>query len=405
MNKNIDIYLGLNSQGKTFKLEELNKQYKDECIYISNETKANEAIKNSTDSSPLIKWLERLLNINEIQEIIDRQINTIDMSDINEKSNININLKSSMKNYKGLISAEITTDSNQWKKAGSGETFFGELLLIEKMLSSVNNNPIKCLIIDEPETFLHPSLNYSVCSVLKRISKYVKIIVATHSPEFVKNIVDDLSYIIFVQNGIYTRLKSNEIYIDELKKIPLYNNSETLFDSTKKALEMINEYFKIFLMPKIIECLFSKCIIIGEGVAEQILFQCFKDKMKDSNYLSDISFQTLYGKDFIPFFSEILKELNIKSLIIFDEDNDKEKNKEKHIAYNNAIKSNNNTISFSNNLEDEINLEISNNIKKNSIYKSVISPILIENAYIDNNNRLLRIIIKIDVVIKEMLSI
>lgn len=163
------VLVGMNSQGKTNSLESLKKIYKNEAIFVANETKANESLKNSTDSSPLITWLERLLNLNKLKELIDEQISEVDFSEVNRENSVNVGLQNSTINYKGLISAEITTKSNKWGIPGSGETFYGQLMIIEKILEKGGNNPIKLLIIDEPETFLHPSLYINMCALLKKL--------------------------------------------------------------------------------------------------------------------------------------------------------------------------------------------------------------------------------------------
>ena len=387
---NIYTLVGMNSQGKTYTLNDFYKRHKEETIYIANEVKADESLKNSVDSSPLILWLERLLSISDIQKLIEEQLNDIDLTDINSKSNVSVELKSSAKNYKGLITTEIKTESNTWKKAGSGETFLAELLLVEKMLTTGTNNPIKYLIIDEPETFLHPSLYISVCSTLKRISTYSKILISTHSPKIVNYITEDINEIILVERGELKQLKSSQEYINLMDKNIVYN-SEPLLTTTRKAKDKMNEYFNIFIKPKLINCLFSKIVIIGEGMAEQVLFNCFKSKKENKDYIGIIEFETLYGKDFIPLFSDIIKDIGLIPIIIFDKDVNVKNNPDAHKKINKYIEENNEyIISFENNIEEY--LELDDSEKNSPGYKAINVPIQIEIAFLNDDLKINKLI-------------
>lgn len=176
--------VGTNSQGKsylianTFKKELLKKS-----ILIGNEVKADENLKNSADNSTLITWLNTLMDNSKIKDEIDNEINKIDLSEINKDSFLNISLQNNLTSYKGIISAEIKTSSNEWGKPGSGEKFLGQLILISKILEDNKDDTYEYLVIDEPEQHLHPSLYIKIASILNKISNQgIKVIIATHSP-------------------------------------------------------------------------------------------------------------------------------------------------------------------------------------------------------------------------------
>ncbi len=393
--------VGPNSQGKSTALQKFKNS---NSILIDNEVKANEYIKNSVSSSPLIQWLEKLLDINFIQEKINEQLKSIDLEDINNLTNVTLNLDSATKDYKGLVNANITTSSNQWKSPGSGETFVAELLLIKKMLKPDIRNPIRYLIIDEPETFLHPSLFIKVCDVLKEISQYTKIIIATHSPEFLNYFIDDLGSVIYVQDGKYNQLYSSNECLEYFKKIPFYNdilsiteneleNNKQCFKSISKIFNELDGYFNIFIKPKIIQSLFAKIVIIGEGRAEKIIFDCFKEEKKHQNYIGDVEFIDLYGKEFMLYFSELLKKINIKTIIIFDED--KDKSHELNLSLNKELLSLH-CISFEYDIERYLLID---DIYKGRDFKSTFSPISIYNMYKNRNKKLLGLLNEIDRII------
>lgn len=394
---NVCALVGPNSQGKSTALQKFKNS---DCILIDNEVKANEYIKNSVSSSPLIQWLEKLLDINFIQDKIKEQLKSIDLADINNLTNVTVNLDSATKDYKGLVNVDIITSSNQWKKPGSGETFVAELLLIKKMLKPDIQNPIKYLVIDEPETFLHPSLFIKVCDVLKEISQYTKIIIATHSPEFLNYFVDDLGSIIYVQDGSYKQLYNNDECLDYFNRIPFYNkilsmtneeleNNKECFKSITKILNKLDGYFNIFIKPKIIQSLFAKVVVLGEGRSEKILFECFKEEKRHQNYMGNVDFIDLYGKEFMLYFSKILNIFGIKTIIIFDED--KNRSDELNLSLNKELLSLS-CISFEYDLEKYLLIEK----EKSRDFKPIFSPISIYNMYKDRDEKVIKLIDRIE---------
>ncbi len=394
---NICALVGPNSQGKSTALQKFKNN---DSILIDNEVKANEYIKNSVSSSPLIQWLEKLLDINFIQEKIKEQLDSINLKEINSLTNVSVELDSAAKDYKGLVNVNISTSSNQWHSPGSGETFVAELLLIKEMLNPEIQNPIKYLVIDEPETFLHPSLFIKVCDILKEISQYTKIIIATHSPEFLNYLVDDLGSIIYVQDGRYTQIYNNAECLNYFSKIPLYNKILSLtdeeldhnskcFKSIIKIFNKLDSYFDIFVKPKIIQSLFAKIVVLGEGRAEKILFDCFKEEKMHQDYISDVELIDLYGKEFMLYFSQILDLLNIKTIIIFDKDTNH--TDELNISLNKELLKLP-CIAFDYDLETALLIEK----EGERDFKPIISPISIYRMYKDRNEEVINLINQID---------
>lgn len=387
-NKNKIALVGMNSQGKTYSLSKFAKSHKDETIYVANETKADESLKNSTDSSPLVIWLERLLDLEQLKNLIDNQIKNVDFTETNQNNNVNVSLKNSTINYKGLIATDIVTNSNDWKLPGSGEVFYGELLIIEKMLSNNLDNPIKYLIIDEPETFLHPSLYINMCSLLKKISNNVRVIISTHSPLILKYFIDELNEIIVVSKGNFNQLKLSRDYIIMKDNIDLYSKSNC-YKTTKKALEHFENYFEVFIKPVIFECLFSRVVVIGEGLGEQIIFECFKNKYLNFSKISSASFITFYGKDFIPLLINIIKDIGLEVVVIYDKDSNKSKDNEINNFINEFIEKNvEHRIGFNIDLEERLGIQREND----GTFKSIVVPSEIRNMYLNNDDKILSLL-------------
>ena len=396
----ICVLVGTNSQGKSTILSNFKKNNNDNAILISNEVKASEYIKNSASNSPLIQWLEKLIDIGEIQTKINEQLNSIKLDDINDISNVNISLKSSAEDYKGLVSVNINTVSNKWEKPGSGETFLAELLLVRKMLNPKIKNPIQYLIIDEPETFLHPSLFVKVASLLKDISMYTKVLIATHSPSFLECFVTDLGSIVYVKNGETKLIPNNEECLEIFKKMPFYNKilnysddelktTKSCFKDIRGIINNFGSYFDVFLKPKIIHSLFAKTVVIGEGRAEKILFDCLK-KEKGNTYLSDIEFIELYGKELMPYFANLMAIIGIETIIIFDED--KNHTDEFNLGLNAELHLYEN-ISFDYDIENYLGILRNKNDRN---FKSIVSPISIYQLYFNRDKKVIDLINKID---------
>lgn len=397
---NICALVGPNSQGKTTILQKFKS---DNSILISNEVKANEYIKNSVSNSPLIQWLEKMLDINIIQEKINEQLQQINLDSINNITNVKLSLSSSPKDYKGLVNVDIQTSSNDWNSPGSGETFIAELLLIKEMLNPTIKNPVELLIIDEPETFLHPSLFIKVCSILSDISKYTKILVATHSPLFLNYLVSDLGSIVYVEKGVQKQLPSTGECIKLIEEISFYKKIYSISDidldgvkscykHIRKYLEIIDKYFDVFLKPKIIQGLFAKIIIIGEGRSEKVLFDCFKKEYCGEKYIGDVEFVDLYGKEFMLLYEKIMSNIGIKPIIIFDRDENKSD------EYNRSISDElDKLLSLSFDIDIEDYLEFGDKEKRKSRdFKTTDSPIIIYSLYSERNTKLLSLLAKID---------
>ena len=396
------ILVGMNSQGKTYALEEYYKSHKKNTIFIENETKADEQLKSSTNSSPMVEWLERLLDIKKLQNLIKEQIDTVNLNGSINYANLDIGLQTTVINYKGLVAAEIRTKSNRWGNPGSGETFLGQLLLVEQMISQGNKNPIKCLMIDEPETFLHQTIYSTVISIIKRLSTKMRVIVSTHSPEFLDLYIDNLDEIILVNNGKLTPLPNDEFFINRIKDNKIYDISQQNMDkNTKTIIGILPSYFEQFVKPIITKALFSKIILIGEGVAESTLFSCIQLSNENEEFLGYSSFVTVLGKYLMPAYIDIFKWLDLHTIVLFDSDTkrtDPWKN-----GVNEFIKKEaDDFYCFEEDIETYLNLDKQKNGDRN--YKGLTVPIMIQSAYINNDTLLMSLISTLSEKIKKIMS-
>lgn len=195
--KNRIALVGANSQGKTYQLEQLSKTNKGKVIYVESETKSDENMKNSAESTTLIEWITELIGLDDLNKVIDNTITKLNIKNGNDM--INVELRNCAKSYKGLIEFAMTTNSNDKKLSGSGEKVLGQLIMISNILNE-DNNKYEYLIVDEPEAHLHPSLYYLIAKTLNTISHNgIRVVIATHSSEILQYFVEDSSEIVVMK--------------------------------------------------------------------------------------------------------------------------------------------------------------------------------------------------------------
>lgn len=396
--KNLDrlALVGTNSQGKSYMISKDFKSISKEAILVTNEVKADENLKNSTDSSTLIVWLNSLLDNKKAKDAIQEQIDGVDLSSINKNSFLNITLNDNLESYKGIISADIKTDSNKWGKPGSGERFLGQLLLISKILEDNPNKNYKYLVIDEPEQHLHPSLYIKVGKILNKISHQgIKVIIATHSPIITQNFIENTEEISKVVNGELKPLPSTEDLMSYKLKYDCYTKEELKMSSYKKIEDKYETYFSNFVLPIIIKSLFCDYMLLGEGTIESKIFDLYIMKYVSSMEKNNIEYSITEGKIFFPLILSILKELGIKIISLFDLDDE---NADIHKYLNSNIELlSDKTISFKPNIETR--LKITKNMYKDKFRGSII---LMNDLYIDNNQELMDLLEEINSKLDEL---
>lgn len=316
--------VGSNSQGKSYALEQLAKdsEIKNCSICIWTEVKADENIKNSADSTTLISWLNRLIDMSSIKQEIDNKIQELDFLKIDEETFLNIRLTNNLSSYKGIIGAEITTNSNSFNKPGSGEKFLGQLHLISKILEDNTDNYYRYLIVDEPERHLHPSLYVKMGMILNNISKSgIKVIISTHSPVILEYFVEDTNEIVKMKNGLPIFIPTKEELINKTFNYNVYTDINFQFSSYSKIKSDIPTYFNRFILNLVYKSLFCDKIIIAEGYAEDEILKIFFEEYGNKSIINNIDYLIVYGKCFFPWLIDILKSIGVKVLSIHDKDN------------------------------------------------------------------------------------
>ena len=212
--------------------------------------------------------------------------------------------------------------------------------MIENILKNKKSTKYKWLLLDEPESYLHPSLYPLIARTLNKISGYgIKVIIATHSSEILKYFIDDLSEIVRMKNGKMDPLNTDDYYSDIIKNVSIYTDNSLMMDSFKKIKDKSNLYFQSIIKEDIIKSVFSDITILGEGVAEEEIFKLFIKKYPEFYYENNINTVVTYGKCFLPWYVLIYKAIGIKTLAIYDCDENKQPH-HKHVETNKMIEEN-----------------------------------------------------------------
>lgn len=206
--------------------------------------------------------------------------------------------------YKGI---KILLDDGYYSLLDDKGSGIKSLMIIElfKLYCKKYHTFSSCLIVEEPEVFLHPQAR-SVLS--KKIDQFLvgnnnQTIITTHSEQFLSNF--DIKQLTFIskEDG-------------QSKKYKILNS-----DFTEKEFQKIN----IITKTENAEMFFADTVVLVEGGEKYIikkLFEIYKDELfLDYNNVSIIK---VGGKSYFNIYKKMLEKLGKKVYIIGDYDNLKE---------------------------------------------------------------------------------
>ncbi len=344
------------SQNNRIKVSDiLNIKYISANRKVDNDT--NNKVNSQATQSVLDSGIEEIKSNEELRDIIvDAEINSnillnsdnffINFKTIiddltglvgEDKPNISIDYSTILKNPKVKLSFENNGILIPEYNSGLGYANFYSLLLnIIYFVDTINSKNIKnsFLIIEEPEAYSHPQMQYIFNENIDRILKKtlnegleIQYIIVTHSPQIVTTSAPN--------DIIILKEKSNDI---------IAKNFKDLIDGDEK---FFRQYFKLTNS----ELLFTDKVIFIEGGTEEILIKEFFEKYDDEIKQKKEVFLSTYNEEYatedekeqkvnydryIPLmkqsisilpvgtqankFKKIIKELEIKTLIITDID-------------------------------------------------------------------------------------
>lgn len=227
------------------------------------------------------------------------------------KIKLKSNLESSLL-FKNIMKIYYENGNELLPEKYNGLGYSNLLYIIAKLLSfqSINqekNKSMLCLIaIEEPEAHMHPQMQKVF---IEKINKFLEnrkfkcqIIITTHSAEIISN--SELKNI---------RYFNRKICNTEVKDLMQFNEKA----KEKENIEFLKKYIKLGTA----HMFFADKIIMVEGLVERLLLPLFIKKIAPNNseYISIIEVGGAHMKKF----KELLKFLEVKTLVITDIDSDK----------------------------------------------------------------------------------
>ena len=224
-----------------------------------------------------------------------------------------------------LKNISMDLDGNSILNQGDGYQNFIDLLInLSGLIKIKNINEVDMcnfiVIIEEPETHLHPHMQRNFIKSLKEFRElfkkrniFIQFFISTHSPYIVSNLkIPELNIIRKNKNNVIS-VKLEEDYISKIC-FKTYSNSECSSKNIRKINSAINyllNYSDVF---------FSKTVILCEGDTELGAFPILADKLRCNLDAYGISLLKLNGVHNIKLYRSILNEFKIHTYSILDAD-------------------------------------------------------------------------------------
>jgi len=275
-------------------------------IEVSRIERFNKLIKLAIDTLRTDEFLslEKTIKKNTLAQL------GIDASTPDQDCNIYFDPLTSLDFYKSL---NLFVEENDFKinatELGSG--FQNALVIAILKAFEERRKSGAIFLIEEPEMFLHPQMQRSLYTTLRKISETNQIIYSTHSPHFVTIPEYDEITLIKKNEGQTIKVKSN------LVKTP------SLTEKLRKELD-----------PERNELFFAKKIVFVEGDTEKLAIPEYsKRKLLDFDSKGATIIE-VGGKRNLVAFADLAKSFNIPFGIIYDIDSSDFSDKKAEVEYN-----------------------------------------------------------------------
>lgn len=221
------------------------------------------------------------------------------------------------------ISMNISGDSIL--KQGDGYKNFIDLLInLSSLIRIKNSNEVDIcnfiVMIEEPETHLHPHMQRNLIKSLKKFKElfekrniFIQFFISTHSPYIVSNLnIPELNIIRKNENNIIS-VKLGDNYIEKI-----CSEFFTETNCSSKNLRNINIALNLLLSSS--DVFFSKGVILCEGNTEFGAIPILANKLECDLDKYGISLLNLEGAGNLKLYLHILKKFKIPTYSIIDAD-------------------------------------------------------------------------------------
>jgi len=218
------------------------------------------------------------------------------------------------------------------------------------------------VLFEEPEAFLHPAqqeiLNLSLSEIASADNHQV--LISTHSPLFVSKNVDDIPSLLKL---IKDEAKTTIYQIDKVTLQNILKENKEIKEilgeeTTERDIELESIRYCLWLDPDRCCAFFADAVLICEGLSEKALID-YLVKNRNINFKnSRVYILNAAGKYSIHRYMNLFGALGIRHSVLFDGDNDKDRNKRiNEFIERNRNKFTLNLYSFENELEDFLQIK------------------------------------------------
>lgn len=256
-----------------------------------------EALKYQGDKNP-VKELEGETNINIEKLSLRGDDNKIRLSFVEQEFTrilTNIVMKTKQKDL------DVRTNGLGYNNLIYISTILTEL----KMEEYLSPHTFNCLLIEEPESHLHPQLQTLLLEFLQTEYSSIQVILTSHSPTITSAINFD---------NINLLVKKNQ------------NTQSILIKNTKLEREN-KDFLKRYLDVTKSQLFFARKIIFVEGITEAMLMKAFwnyiydnLDDKFDRQGIEVVNIQGIAFRPYIDLIKNVFTETKVKSVIITDDD-------------------------------------------------------------------------------------
>ncbi|QPF94714.1 ATP-dependent nuclease [Bradyrhizobium commune] len=185
----------------------------------------------------------------------------------------------------------------QLERQGDGMRSFAGLML------SLLVNSRRVVLIDEPEAFLHPPQIRKLADVIARDTpEQTQIIVATHSDEFVRGLLD---------------ASGNRVAVARIDR----KRDDSTVVSVLDSGQITNLWIDPLLRTSdVLSALFHEAAIICEGESDARFFRALLDAVTTEQRRPDIRFYHFGGKDKVSGIAKALKLVSVPVIAVVDID-------------------------------------------------------------------------------------
>lgn len=171
------------------------------------------------------------------------------------------------------------------------------------LIGAILSNDYKCIMIDEPEAFLHPSLARTLGKQISQHAIGKQVFIATHSAEFLMGAIE---------SGATVRIVRLQ-YINDV-------STACLLEEDKLA-QFMND--PLLRSSNVLSGLFAQSVVVGESDTDRAFYQEINNRLlsqKDPRGIDNAVFLNAQNKQTVPIILQLLRNMGVPALGIVDLD-------------------------------------------------------------------------------------